>query len=46
MELVQIEMLEDLDYGSWYYPKGEFIWLDEEEAEACVKLGAAKIISQ
>jgi hypothetical protein len=44
--MVKVEMLEDLDYGSWYYPKGDFVWITKEDAEACEKIGAIRIVSQ
>ena len=43
---VQVEFLEELDYGSWYYPKGVMVWLTKEEAEDCVKLGAVRVVTK
>jgi len=44
MDLVQVEMLEELDCGSWYYPKGELVWTTQEDAEAAEKIGAVRIL--
>lgn len=45
-EMVQVEMLEDLEYGPWYYPKGEFVWTSKEDAKACEKMGAVRIVTK
>ncbi|WP_187434530.1 hypothetical protein [Paenibacillus methanolicus] len=46
MGYVQVELLQDVKYGRYDYPKGELLWIEPADAAACVKMGAARVVSQ
>jgi len=43
-KMVRIELFRDVEYGSFYSPKGEYWTTTKEDAKACVESGAARYV--